>query len=198
MISNRLSIATLTAATLCALTVAPSTQAAAPDGNYTVALNQDSFFGFYPSFNGLWTKSDTVDYSFYGILWTRPGLSFVSPSGADLWTEFGAGLNIKRMGGALTIKPQLGITNGSLLSGGAGASANGSLAFDGVVPNLTVNYNGNKFEAEWYSGYYFALRNRSDNAALDYIHYWANAGYKVSKNFSVGGHFEHLRNTRNT
>jgi hypothetical protein len=188
----------LAVAAAAVLSAAPAAQAADTNGNYTVSLNQDSFFGFYPSFNGLFTLSDSMDFSFYGILWTRPGLSLVSTSGADLWTEFGAGVNIKRMGGALQIKPQLGITNGSLLSGGTGASADGSNAFDGVVPNLTVNYNGSKFEAEWYSGYYLALRNRSDNAALDFLHYWANAGYKVNKNFSVGGHFEHLRNTRDT
>jgi hypothetical protein len=134
---------------------APTVQAADEGGNYTVALNPGSFFGLYPSFNGLFTLNDSTDFSFYGILWTRPGLSLVSTSGADLWTEFGAGVNIKLMGGALLIKPQFGVTNGSLLSGGA-------------------------------------------NAALDFLHYCASAGYKVNKNFSVGGHFEHFRNTRDT
>ena len=51
--------------------------AAAQDGGtggraetFSVTLNQDSFFGFYPAFNGLIPVSENVDFSFYGIIWT--------------------------------------------------------------------------------------------------------------------------------
>ena len=35
---------------------------------FTVTLNQDSFFGFYPSFNGLVPVSETMDFSFVSAL----------------------------------------------------------------------------------------------------------------------------------
>jgi len=177
------------------------------EDSYTVLLNQDAFFGFYPSFNGLIPIGDNIDFSFYGILWTTPSFSSTAiaggaTSGADLWTEFGAGVAIHTMGGNLIIKPQLGITNGALLSGGVideteTPTGTGGNFADGIVPSLTMNYSDDAFEAEFYGGYYAALRNRNDIPALDFLHTWVNAGAKVSDNFSLGGHYELLSNTRN-
>lgn len=199
-------------ASLLALAAAPAAHAAdapARDNSYSVLLNQDSFFGFYPSFNGLLEINDGLDFSFYGILWTKPAFGLgQGNSGDDLWTEFGAGVNFRLLEGKLLVKPQLGITNGSLLSGGDinpdpdtadpdDTKVTGSNFADGVVPSLTVNYASEKLEAEWYSGYYLALRNR-DDSGLDFLHYWANAGYRFSPYVSAGAHWEHLRNTRNS
>ncbi|MEO0413000.1 MAG: DUF6733 family protein [Pseudomonadota bacterium] len=171
--------------------------------SFTVTMNQDSFFGFYPAFNGLVPVSDTMDFSFYGILWTKPAFGLgQGNSGDDLWTEFGVGVNLHLMDGNLLVKPQLGITNGSLLSGGVfedgetGASTGANFA-DGIVPSLTINYSDDQFEAEWYSGYYAALRNRGDDRALDFLHLWANAGYKFTSIVSGGVHYEILDNSRN-
>ena len=167
--------------------------------SFTVTLNQDSFFGFYPAFNGLIPIGDNVDFSFYGIIWTTD--AFGTGLGSDLWTEFGAGVAI--YSGNLVIKPQIGLTNGALLSGGARdpngvpAGTGGNFA-DGIVPSLTMNYSDDTFEAEFYGGYYAALRNRNDDAALDFLHTWVNAGYKFTDNFSAGAHYELLSNTRNT
>lgn len=172
---------------------------------FTVVLNQDAFFGFYPTFNGLIPVGEKVDLSFYGILWTTPDFSSATGLGSDLWTEFGIGANFYAADGKLQIKPQVGITNGALLSrgnlgrgpGGTTTTLNGGNVFDGIVPNLTVNYSDAKFEGEFYAGYYAALRNRSDNVgALDFLHTWINAGYKLTSNFSAGAHMEVLANTR--
>ncbi len=167
--------------------------------SFTVALNQDSFFGFYPSFNGLIPVSENVDFSFYGILWTTDG--FGTGLGSDLWTEFGVGAAI--YSGGFVIKPQIGLTNGALLSGGVVNNAGnptgtGGNFADGIVPSLTINYSDETFEAEYYGGYYAALRNRNENAALDFLHTWINAGYKFSDKISAGAHYELLSNTRNT
>lgn len=165
--------------------------------SFTVVLNQDSFFGFYPTFNALIPVGDNVDLSVYGILWTTPDFS-TNGGGGDLWTEFGIGANFYAMDGALTIKPQIGILNGALLSGGnTGAAGVGGNVFDGIVPNLTMNYDDDKFEAEFYGGYYAALRNRNDSG-LDFLHTWINAGYKFTSNFSAGAHYEILSLTRNS
>ncbi len=175
--------------------------AAARDASYTVTLNQDSFFGFNPSFNGLVPANDTVDFSFYGTFWTRPAFG-LGGSGGSLWTEFGVGANFNLADGKLKVKPQIGITNGSLLSGGArrgvGEGEERGPAFaDGVVPSLTINYADDKIEAEYYGGYYAALRNRDSTGGLDFLHTWVNIGYKASKTVSFGPHYELLSNTRN-
>ena len=171
--------------------------------SFTIVLNQDSFFGFYPTFAGLIPVTEKVDLAFYGILWTTD--AFGTGLGSDVWTEFGIGANIHAADGKLKIKPQLGITNGALLSRGnlgrgpanTTTTLNGGNVFDGLVPSLTMNYADDSFEAEFYGGYYAALRNRSSNVgALDFLHTWINAGYKFTKNFSAGAHFEVLANTR--
>ena len=175
------------------------------DERFTVVLNQDSFFGFYPTFNGLIPVGDKVDLSFYGILWTTPDFASSTGLGSDLWTEFGIGANFHAADGKLMIKPQVGITNGALLSRGnlgngprnTTTTLNGGNVFDGIVPSLTVNYSDSQFEGEFYGGYYAALRNRGDNVgALDFLHTWVNAGYKFTSSFSAGGHMEVLANTR--
>ncbi len=173
--------------------------------SFTVVLNQDSFFGFYPTFTGLIPLSEKVDLSFYGILWTTSDFSSATGLGSDLWTEFGIGANFHAADGNLMIKPQIGITNGALLSRGnlgngplgTTTTLNGGNVFDGIVPSLTMNYSDEKVEAEFYGGYYAALRNRNaDVGALDFLHAWINAGYKFTSNFSAGAHFEVLANTR--
>lgn len=187
--------------TAAATTALASVPAVARDASYTVTLAQDSFFGFNPSFNGLLPVNDTVDFSFYGTFWTKPAFGLgQGNSGDDLWTEFGVGANFNLMDGKLKVKPQIGITNGSLLGGGAraGAATVGGKFLDGVVPSLTVNYSDDKIEAEYYGGYYLAARNRNGNAALDFVHTWVNIGYKASSNVSFGPHYELLSNTRNT
>jgi hypothetical protein len=198
----------VTSAAIAAAATAAAQDMPAPRGErFSVVLNQDAFFGFYPTFNGLIPVSENVDLSFYGILWTTPSFSSTAlaggdPSGNDLWTEFGIGANFILAGGKLQVKPQIGLTNGALLSGGVldedeDPTGTGSNFADGIVPSLTVNYSDDSFEAEYYGGYYAALRNRNDDAALDFLHTWINAGYKFTSNFSAGAHYELLSNTRN-
>lgn len=188
---------------LAALLAAPvAAQESKPAAAFTVAVNQDNFFGFYPTFSGTYQVGKSTDFAFYGILWTIPAFG-VGGGGGNLWTEFGVGARFRAAGDKLAIKPQLGITNGSLLSGGAaggaaGGAGNGPAAFDGIVPSLTVNYNSPKVEAEWYSGYYIAARRPAGNTTLDFLHFWGNAGLKFAKIASAGVHYEQLRNTRNS
>ncbi|MEQ5787516.1 hypothetical protein J3454_06380 [Erythrobacter sp. NFXS35] len=189
----------ITSAAIAAAAAAQAGNTGGREESFSVTLNQDSFFGFYPAFNGLIPVSENVDFSFYGIIWTTD--AFGTGLGSDLWTEFGVGAAI--YSGNLVIKPQIGLTNGALLSGGARdpngvpAGTGGNFA-DGIVPSLTMNYSDETFEGEFYGGYYAALRNRNDDAALDFLHTWVNAGYKFSDNVSAGAHYELLSNTRNT
>ncbi len=166
--------------------------------SFTVALNQDNFFGFYPTVAGTYTpgKSSKVDFAFYGTLWTIPAFNVGgAANGANLWTEFGVGARFRLADDRLFIKPQIGMTNGSLLSGApTGGSPN---VFDGIVPSLTINHSATRTEAEVYTGYYRAAREVGP-VQLDFLHYWANTGVKFARIASAGVHFEHLRNSRST
>lgn len=205
-----ISEAAVTSAVMAAAAAAQG--APAPrDERFSVVLNQDAFFGFYPTFNGLIPVGDNVDFSFYGILWTTDAFATSTPGangapatlniGSDLWTEFGIGANFLLNDGKLQIKPQVGLTNGALLSRGVRApdgtpTGTGGNFADGIVPNLTINYSDDSFESEFYGGYYAALRNRNEPGALDFLHTWVNAGYKFTSNVSAGAHYELLSNTR--
>lgn len=149
-----------------------------------LSLNHDAFFGFNPMMTFGYSLSDSDAITAYGIQW---GAGTGSAWGQ--WTEVGIGYN--KTVGDFDINPQLGFTMGSLLSSGA---AQEGVIGDGIVPNLTVNYSSEKFEGQFYFGYYAALTDntQTENATNNYVHYWANFGYKVSQYFSFGAHYEEL------
>jgi hypothetical protein len=174
---------------------------AAEEENFygSVSLNQDTFFGFYPVLAAGYEVADDIDFTFYSILWTTPSFSAgalsaeegSAPNGGGLWTEVGVGANFRFMDDQISLNPQLGLLNGGLLS-----QRGRPLMGEGIVPNLTANYDGDYVEAEIYFGYYLALRSPR---TADFIHYWANAGAKpfgADSLLSVGIHWEHLRLAR--
>lgn len=170
--------------------------AQAKKSSYTIGLNQDSFFGFYPTLAGSYGLSDKVDWTFYGIFWTTP--SFGTGGGGGLWTELGTGVSISTLRGNLKLNPQIGLTNGKLLSNGSFA-----MLAEGLVPSLTANLNSSKLEGQYYLGYYAAVRKgqvlQNERTLVtapiqnNFLHWWVNAGYKISPALSLGAHYEHLR-----
>lgn len=173
------------------LTLIFSFIASAQDGkkfDFGVSLNSDTFFGFYPTFQGSYGEEDKAKLTFYGIHWGGgTGASWGN------WTEFGLGASFP-LGESLTINPQLGIVSGNLLS----SAVNGPSIFgDGIVPNLTANLASDKLEGQFYFGLYAPLRDEtvSGGTTLSYIHYWLNLGIKTSDVISIGAHYEHLINS---
>lgn len=164
---------------------------------FSVGLTSDQFFGFAPSFGLEYKLSEKIGVSTYGVFWAGgTGAAWGN------WTEFGGGVNLTLAEGVV-LNPNLGFTFGNLLSRGTDGGQLGGIAGDGIVPNLFFNVDIPKFESEVYVGYYAPLRNESTPVAdggygstLAYLHYWANAGYKVSPAFSFGAHFEHLKRTK--
>lgn len=164
---------------------------------FSIGLTSDQFFGFAPSLGLEYKLSDKIGVSTYGIFWSGG-----TGAGWGNWTEFGGGVNLTLAEGVV-LNPNLGFTFGSLLSRGTDEAQLGGIAGDGIVPNLFFNVDIPKFESEVYVGYYAPLRDKSTpvseggyGSTLAYLHYWANAGYKVSPVFSFGAHFEHLRRTK--
>lgn len=151
----------------------------------TLTLNHDAFFGFNPTLAMSYPLNSKTDLTFYGIQW---GAGTASAWGN--WTEFGLGVNFKT--GKFNINPQLGFTMGSLLSSGA---ATEGVIGDGIVPNLTINYDESKFLGQFYAGYYGALKNNTKavgQSTNNYVHYWVNAGVKAKSWLAIGAHFEYL------
>jgi hypothetical protein len=169
----------------------------------SVSFNHDVFFGNYTIANAGIAVNDAVDVTFYSILWHTDffsqGTLNGGVNGTGLWTEFGGGLNFKGMDGAFNFNPQIGVLNGSLLSGFPGGGV--PRAFEGIVPNLTSTYETDFLESELYAGYYIATTSRDDGYS-DFIHWWYNAGIKPwgdcndwKSVLSTGLHYEYLRNT---
>jgi hypothetical protein len=160
--------------------------------NFSVALNSDQFFGFYPTFQGSYGFSDKAQLTFYGIHWGGG-----TGAGWGNWTEFGLGANFKA-GDGLSINPQIGFLGGNLLSSGTRGPA---VFGDGIVPNLTVNLLKEKVEGQFYFGYYAPLRDEAPTnttppgTTLSFVHYWLNLGYRANNFFSFGAHYEHLINS---
>lgn len=149
-----------------------------------VTLNSDIFFGFYPFFNGSYGISEKVDFTFYGILWSGggPGASWGN------WTEFGMGIGFPVSEGVY-VNPQIGLLSGGLTSG-----LGTPVLAEGLVPNLTIGVDKETIEGEIYAGYYAGL-DHGNPVTNNYLHYWANGGYKINSIVSAGVHFEHLRFT---
>ena len=158
-----------------------------PPTSLTVSLKQDTFFGFHNINQVGVGVTELLDVTFYAILWTRPAFG-ARGGGADLWTEWGAGVNFGFLDGDLSINPQFGVLNGTLLSG-----SDRGLVLEGIVPNLTVSYFDGLLEGQLYGGWYIALR---DDSANDFLHYWGTAGFVPISWLSFGVHWEHLVQTR--
>jgi hypothetical protein len=190
------------AALLCATFAAPGALLAQPPDaddegtSFSVALNQDNFFGFYPLVAGSAPINDTLDGTVYGIFWTTP--SFGTGGGSGLWTEVGGGVSFNLLDGKLSVNPQIGFLNGKLLSNG-----DFPMMFEGFVPNLTANLDTDRAEGELYAGFYTALRKgQTPNVTNDgliavsvqnnFTHWWINGGARLTPQFSAGLHYEVL------
>lgn len=195
----------------------------------TMALQADSFFGFNPQVYGTYGLTDNVALAFNFTYWTM--ISGVGVHDNNPWLETDIGLNFTMLDKRLSLTPMIGFVHGQLLSSRGGFFPNGggsvnerTTAFEGAVPNITVNYLDNRFEGEFYLGYYKAIRSEGgspsgastcittgdpatsgnclgpnqggNRGTWDFLHYWANVGYRVNSLLSAGVHYEHLLTTR--
>lgn len=160
-----------------------------PASTFSIAINQDNAFGFYPSVNGSFGLSETLSLTYYSIFWTNPSFGSIG-SGTDLWLEVGAGVSFPLLEDRLIINPSIGTTHGRLLSDAPKAQS-----FEGLVPSILGLYLDDQFEVEVFTAYYKALRNEG-NGSGDYLLYWILPGVVLTKNISLGLHYEGFVNTR--
>lgn len=187
----------------------------------TMAMQADSFFGFNPAIYGTYGLTKDVALAFSTTYWTN--ISGQGVHDANPWLELDLGLNFTFFDKRLSVTPMLGTVHGSLLSSRGGSFPKGggsrnerTTAFDGWVPNIIVNYLDDRFEGEFYMGYYKAGRSEGGSPGTgtscsatdfndcqtgrrgtwDFLHWWANAGYRFNSMFSAGVHYEQLLTTR--
>jgi hypothetical protein len=130
----------------------------------TMALQADSFFGFNPQIYGTYGLTDNIALAFNFTFWTM--ISGVGVHDNNPWLETDVGLNFTMLDKRLSITPMIGFVHGQLLSSRGGFFPNGggsvnerTTAFEGAVPNITANYIDDRFEGEFYMGYYKAIRS---------------------------------------
>lgn len=186
----------LPAAAAAVLTVTPAIAQDDADGDdnpmsFSLGVTTDAFFGFAPMAYGAYQFHEFVEFSFYGIYWSGgTGAAWGN------WAEFGVGLNFTFDG--VDINPQLGVVSGNLLSKGAADGQFGGVFGDGLVPNITINFDKYRVESELYFGYYLPIRSFEDPETGEdfgqtaYIHYWASLGGQPTGWLSLGAHWEHL------
>ena len=194
----------------------------------TMAMQADSFFGFNPSIYGTYGLTDNIALAFNVTYWTM--INGIGVHDNAPWLETDVGLNFTLLDKRLSITPMIGFVHGQLLSSRGGFFPNGggsvnerTTAFEGVVPNIIANYLDDRFEGEFYLGYYKAIRSEGGSGGggatgcsglvdtnclgatqtggrgtWDFLHYWANLGVRVNSMWSVGAHYEHLLTTRDS
>lgn len=156
------------------------------NSSLTIGINQDNAFGFAPAVYGNVGLDAPVDLTYYGIFWTNHAYS---NDGIDNWLETGVGVSFMAMQDQLFVNPSLGFTHGRTLSG-----TEKGYAGEGIVPNIVALFANDRFETEFYFGYYKALRKGGDSA--DFALYWLYPGIKLNEKFSIGAHYEQFYLTR--
>jgi hypothetical protein len=163
-----------------------------PEPNTFIAQTHfDNAFGFRPEINGSIGYDNTKSITFYGVVWNsetpvatqRPQLL----RGSEPWVEAGVGASIKFFEKTLTLKPQVGIVNGSFLNGEK------SLALEGITPSLSIFYKKNNINFEMRGAGYFTLRS-SATASKDLLMIHASPSLQITKNIAIGGHIENFSN----
>lgn len=193
----------------------------------TMALQADSFFGFNPSVYGTYRLREDFAIAWNFTYWNN--ISGLGVHDANTWLETDIGVNMTFFNKQLSVTPMIGFVHGMLLSSrggffpnGAGSANERTTAFEGIVPNITVNWLSEKYEGEWYTGWYKSMREEGGaptgqttcadvgtgggnclgaarggaRGSWDFLHWWGNAGYRVNEVMSFGVHYEQLLTTR--
>ncbi len=162
------------------------------NSTFGITLTQENAFGFYPVVYGTIGLSPDLDLTFYGAMWTNPSFGFPqSTFSSDMWLENSFGLGFHAMNGSVYINPSIGFTHGKFLSGG-----DQSVAFEGIVPSLSLYMNQGSFESEIYVSLYSHLRDEVtdpvNRSTAGMLFYWFTPGFWISNRISLGMHYEAL------
>jgi hypothetical protein len=161
---------------------------------FGVTLTMENAFGFYPVIYGSIEISPTLDFIYYGAMWTNPSFGLPQTTySSDLWLENGFGIGFDAFGGNAYVNPSIGFAHGKFLSG-----SDESVAFEGIIPSLSLYLYPGIMDMEVYFSYYTHLRdevpdpNPNFRSTAGVIFYWMTPGVYVSKTVILGMHYEGL------
>jgi len=158
----------------------------ASSSSFTLTLNQDPFFGFYPYVNGSWQLNESLAFTIYGVYWTQD-ISAGNLGGLNLLTEAGIGLNISIGDGSFSINPTIGFGNGNYQSGGTRA-----VVGDNIVPSLNYAYTNGNFSLTGFACAWLHLREEGETTPyLDFLEYSFSPGFDISKRIALGIYYDH-------
>lgn len=159
---------------------------------FGISLTMENAFGFYPVIYGSLGLSSTLDLTFYGAMWTNPSFGLPQTTfSSDLWLENGFGIGFNALNGNAYVNPAVGFTHGKFLSGG-----DESVAFEGIVPSLSLYIYPGNVDTEVYFALYQHLRDEVSDpinrSTAGVIFYWLTPGYWLNNKISFGIHYEGL------
>lgn len=159
---------------------------------FGITLTMENAFGFYPVIYGTQGLSPSLDLTYYGALWTNPSFGFPQTTfSSDLWLENSFGIGFNALNGNAYINPAIGFTHGKFLSGG-----DESVAFEGIVPSLSLYFYPGRMDTEVYLSLYRHLRDEVtdpvNRSTAGMIFYWITPGIWISDAVSIGVHHEGL------
>ena len=162
-----------------------------PNSSFVIMPIHNSVAGFSNVFLGSVSINPKLNVTFYSVFWNNPSFGNLN-TGSDLFLETGVGLGFKLLDDKLYVNPTLGFGHGKFLSNGTK-----TLIGEGIIPNVLVLYNTEKFELDSYLSLYKSFR-RGGDITRDLLLNWIVPGYKVSKTFSFGAYYEQLVQVRRT
>lgn len=159
---------------------------------FGITLTQENAFGFYPVIYGSLGLSSSLDLTFYSAMWTNPSFGLPQTTfSSDLWLENSFGIGFDILNGDAYVNPSLGFTHGKFLSG-----SDESVAFEGIVPSLSLYLYPGGMDTEIFISFYQNLRDEVtdpvNRSTADMIFYWMTPGYWLSDRVSIGFHYEGL------
>lgn len=158
---------------------------------FTVQLNQDNTFNFYPVISG-GLPLKKCDLTFYVVFWTSAVFANADGSGSLIETGMGVGFRVSNW----YINPSIGFTHG-IFTGGRDQSGRGRPTIaEAIVPGTTLLFRNENLESEFFTSYYHNLR-KEISPQTNYLFAWWLPGFKFNKYFSSGLHYEQFRDISN-
>jgi hypothetical protein len=162
------------------------------ESTFGVTFTMENAFGYYPTFYGNLGLTSNLDLTFYGVMWTNPSFGLPQTTfSSDLLIENSIGIGFNAFDDQVYVSPSIGFIHGKFLSGG-----DESVAFEGIVPSLSLYINPGSVDTEVYFSFYRHLRDEVtdpiNRSTANMIFYWFTPGVWVSKSVSIGMHYEGL------
>ncbi|MDX2189962.1 MAG: DUF6733 family protein [Bacteroidota bacterium] len=166
-----------------------------------LTMQVDPFFGFLPIFGTIIKTKSWFGYTAYGKIWASSHFASANvyelldannkPKEIKVYTndgsltEIGGGINFWLFKEQLSIRPQVGFTQGSLFSGGEPGP------FDGIVPNMITMFQNKRFDI-YHNITVFKHMREKGPVFKDVGHLVFLGGYKFTKFITAGVYWDYL------